>query len=341
MNDLVSIVIPVYNMGDSIEKCVNSLCNQTYSNIEFILVDDGSKDDSFQICESLAEKDSRIKVYHTENQGSGPARNYGINHSSGKYIYFPDADDFVEPNAVDLLVKAMEGSNCDLVVFGYKQIKTDGTLSFEKIYKNEIKDCSVVRADYSGYMYTSDDFCIQGAPWNKFFKMELINLYNIRYPALRRHQDEGFIARYMCHAQSVKFISNVLYTYYANDLQLQWKKYPVDYIDAVIGLNNTRKETILAWNVNDQKTHDLITREYISNVIKALELSFSPKMEFCFRDRLLWIEDNIKKSSITDYHAPAVSNLYQKIMLFIIKYAPSIVVYFALHSKVQIEKIIR
>lgn len=104
---LVSIVVPIYNMGNSLEVCVNSLLKQKYPNVEILLIDDGSQDNSLEVCNDLKNRDNRIQVYHTENRGSGPARNYGIQNANGKYIYFPDADDILNEDAISILVEAM------------------------------------------------------------------------------------------------------------------------------------------------------------------------------------------------------------------------------------------
>lgn len=330
---LVSIVVPVYNMGTKISKCVDSLLKQTYSNLEIILVDDGSKDDSLKRCKEIAERDSRVRVYHTENRGSGPARNYGIEHAKGDYVYFPDADDFIAENTISVLIKATKGY--DLVVFGYKNIDFDGNLKNVKRYPELVKTGDEIRKNYSDYMTTSSFLGIQGAPWNKFFSLDLIKANGISFPALRRHQDEGFIARYMTFVERVHFIPDVLYTYYTNDLSREWDKYPVDYIDAVIGLLQERKSNILLWNQFDTTTHDMVYREYICNFIKALELSFSPKFGFNITKRWEWMMtqrerivqiDSVDK--IDYYHSLAYSLLKDK----------SIFLYLLLWVKVWIEK---
>ncbi len=334
----VSIVVPVYNMGDKIEICVQSLIKQTYENIEIILVDDGSKDDSYQHCIQLAEKDSRIIALHTENQGSGPARNYGIDHASGRYIYFPDADDYLEPDAVSTMVLAMQDGIFDLVVFGYKNVNQNGVLVKTKEYAESKQDADDIRNDYADYMTTLSKWGIQGAPWNKFFDLIVIKNNNIRFPSLRRHQDEGFIGRYMCFATKVHFIPDVLYTYYVNDLQKEWQKYPVDYIDAVIGLYKVRRETILTWNPKDAATHDLVVKEYICNIIKALELSFSPKMKFNKAERNKWIKNTTERTGISDMNIPASVGKYQKFILNKIKKGKYSEVYKYLRLKVTIQK---
>ena len=330
---LVSIVVPVYNMGTKISKCVESLLKQTYSNLEIILVDDGSKDDSLKRCKEIAERDSRVRVYHTENRGSGPARNYGIEHAEGDYIYFPDADDFIAKDTISVLVKATEG--CDLVVFGYKNIDFDGNLKNIKKYPELIKTGDEIRKNYSDYMTTSSFLGIQGAPWNKFFSLDLIKANGISFPALRRHQDEGFIARYMTFVERVHFIPDVLYTYYTNDLSKEWDKYPVDYIDAVIGLLQERKSNILLWNQFDTTTHDMVYREYICNFIKALELSFSPKFGFDMKKRWEWIMEQRCKRIIMK--VPKSTDAYHKLAYYLLE-KKYLVLYSLLWFKVWIEK---
>lgn len=338
MSELVSIVVPIYNMGDSIQACVKSIQEQDYPNIEIILVDDGSKDNSYEICCNIAKDDSRVKAFHTENQGSGPARNHGIKNAYGRYIYFPDADDYIEPNAITTMVNAMNGGEYDLVVFGFKRITLQGKELECKKYEESSQDAGRIRADYADYMTTMSKWGIQGAPWNKFFDLDVIKANNIEYPPLRRHQDEGFIGRYMCYAKRIHFIPDVLYTYYVNDLQKEWKKYPVDYIDAVTGLFQVRKETILTWNDKDTVTHDYIQREYVSNFIKALELSFSPKMKFDKKQRMEWIKAQIDAKSFAQERIPDSLGSYQRKIMHLIRSNNLSMLYLVLRWKITIQQ---
>lgn len=336
-NILVSIVVPVYNMGTSVDTCVNSLLCQDYKNIEIILIDDGSVDDSLYRCNCLQQKDSRIKVIHTENRGSGPARNIGIENASGNYVYFPDADDKLKSDAISKMVTAMKDGYYDLVVFGYISINQLGDIVLNKVYPDLFVECNKIRLDYSDYMGSSCKLGIQGAPWNKLFDLDLIKRNHIEYPPLRRHQDEAFISRYMCYSKRAHFIEDVLYYHYVNDLRLEWKKYPVDYIDAVIGLYESRKETILTWNSDDVLTHQIIQREFICNVIKALELSFSPKMNFSKNERKQWIKEKIKVSKINTIEVPKITGFYQRLVMHIININWISLLYFVLKMKVAVE----
>ena len=338
MKDLVSIVIPIYNMGSSIERTVNSLLLQDYNNIEIILVDDGSKDNSYTICQKLAEKDSRIKVFHIDNSGAGPARNLGIEHAHGVWIYFPDADDYIEPYAVSAMVNGTENGKFDLVVFGFIYMKNNRIITKKKFEDTKVL-ADDLRKDYSQCILSTSPLGIQGAPWNKLFKLETIKKYHIQYPPLRRHQDEAFIAYYMCHAQYVHFIPDILYTYYVNNLQKLWQKFPVDYYKAVVGLYESRKETILSWNKDDTITHECVDREYICKAIKSLELSFSPQLQLTKPERLEKMRLIISCTQLEQFNVPPMLGIYQRVILYLIKKQLMNTVYYIFRFKVFIESL--
>ena len=125
MDKLVSIVVPVYNVDKYLDKCVNSIINQKYKNLEIILVDDGSTDESGKKCDLWAEKDNRIRVIHKENGGLSDARNVGIDNSKGYYISFIDSDDFIENDMIEVLLKEIKENNCDISICGYYKTYVD------------------------------------------------------------------------------------------------------------------------------------------------------------------------------------------------------------------------
>ena len=125
MEKLVSIIVPVYNMMMYLQKCVDSLIEQSYQNIEIILVNDGSTDNSGSLCDHLAKKDARIRVIHKSNGGLSDARNAGIDVATGDYLTFIDADDYYAPNAIEKLVEAATESNADIVCMGSFLVSSD------------------------------------------------------------------------------------------------------------------------------------------------------------------------------------------------------------------------
>lgn len=123
MNALISIIVPVYNFESCIRKCVDSILCQTYSNIELILVDDGSRDQSGAICDEYQRYDSRVKVLHKENGGTSEARNYGLDMAEGRYIGFVDGDDFIDPDFYQVLYDSITEYKTDISMVSYRQLK--------------------------------------------------------------------------------------------------------------------------------------------------------------------------------------------------------------------------
>ena len=117
-SDLISIIIPIYNAQKYLKECIDSALNQTYKEIEIILIDDGSTDYSGKICDSYAEKDKRVKVIHNENQGVSVSRNIGIKEAKGLYITFMDADDFVSEQYVEILYRLIKNDDSEVSIIG-------------------------------------------------------------------------------------------------------------------------------------------------------------------------------------------------------------------------------
>ena len=124
---LVSVIVPVYKTEKFIHRCIDSVLNQTYSNWEMILVDDGSPDACGQICDSYAEKDGRIHVIHQENQGLSAARNAGIKICKGEWIYFLDSDDFIVEDALEKMIFFSKSGTYDIIMAGFSIIYADGS----------------------------------------------------------------------------------------------------------------------------------------------------------------------------------------------------------------------
>ena len=338
---LVSVVIPIYNMEKSIVSSTECIINQTLKDIEIILVDDGSTDGTLEECNKIASKDSRVSVIHTLNQGAGLARNEGIIRASGKYVYFPDADDILEKDALEILVKIADKTDTELVVFGYKCVDRNKKILSERNYPNVNLKGENIRNKYFDYFSKGGKYQIQGAPWNKFFRLDVIKNNKLLFPDLRRHQDEAFIAKYIDVVKDVTFLDKQLYTYYANDLKKEWDKYPINYFEIARQLYEERKKNILIWNPDDVETHDLVYSEYIYNTIKAMELSFSTKYHFNYKQRIEWIQSKTEKSLLKDIKKPSNLHIYQKVILKLLLAGKWMLAYCAMKSKIFIEMYIR
>ncbi len=137
MTPLVSIIVPVYNVEHYLQRCMKSLLEQTYSNLEIILVDDGSTDGSPKLCDKYEKCDARVKVIHKENAGLGMARNTGLENASGKFLFFIDSDDYISLNTVEVCVASALKYKSNIVAFGRNNVSEDGRIEVEKISAKE------------------------------------------------------------------------------------------------------------------------------------------------------------------------------------------------------------
>ena len=144
MDELISVIVPVYNVEKYLRECIDSIIRQTYKNIEIILIDDGSKDSSGQICDEYTKKDKRIKVIHQENRGVSSSRNLGIKKSNGKWITFVDSDDWLEDNFIEVLFNIAKRENADISISGYNRVQNS---KIEKI------NISTEIQEYNSYEY--------------------------------------------------------------------------------------------------------------------------------------------------------------------------------------------
>ena len=139
MEKLVSIILPIYNVEKYLDRCMDSVTNQTYKNIEIIMVDDGSTDSCPAKCEEWARKDSRVNVIHKENEGLGEARNTGLENANGEFIFFIDSDDFVSNDLVSNCIASQMESNADIVLYGFSRVDQNGKIYSMNIPSSEKK----------------------------------------------------------------------------------------------------------------------------------------------------------------------------------------------------------
>lgn len=202
----ISIIIPVYNIAPYIERCISSILKQVSNNlcIEVILVDDGSTDESGTICDSIAEKESCVNVYHKSNGGQSDARNYGLNKAIGEYIWFVDGDDFVADNALDVIFNSISLEQIDIVNIGYDRIFNDGTL---ETYLPSVHFCKSI----SGV----DALLQLGAipTWSSIFNRDFLIRHHLYFVKELTHEDFEFSVRSYSLARKVDFVTLPLYKY--------------------------------------------------------------------------------------------------------------------------------
>ena len=204
MDELISIIIPVYNVEKFLDKCINSIVNQTYKNLEIIIIDDGSTDNSGKMCEAWKIKDNRIKVLHQQNFGAGHARNVGIEASTGKWIFFVDSDDYLKLEIIELLYKNAIKTSSDVSSSGY----------IVKMFQDEI-----IKYNKENYVVNSEEALrkmlvgegISTFVCDKLYKKELFE--TIKFPEGKNRERIAVLYKLFDKASKISHISEAGYYY--------------------------------------------------------------------------------------------------------------------------------
>ncbi|MDN4495139.1 glycosyltransferase family 2 protein [Ureibacillus aquaedulcis] len=216
MGKKVSVIIPIYNAEQYLQKCIDSVISQTYKNIELVLVNDGSIDNSLSICRRNSQINDNIIVVDSPNKGVSNARNIGIERATGTYIMFVDADDELDLLAIDKLVSIIEKEETDLVICGYNKCNTN-KISIEQI---AINDQRLTNKDIILKFWDFFNAGIMNAPWNKLYKLSIIKENKILYPTrIRMGEDGYFNVNYLENCNDVFITKDCLYNYYENPSQ--------------------------------------------------------------------------------------------------------------------------
>lgn len=214
MNELISVIVPVYNIEKFIGKCIESIIRQTYHNLEIILVDDGSTDESGRICDEYAKTDTRIKVIHKQNEGLSDARNSGLVICNGKYIGFVDGDDWIANDMYEFLHQTLVEYQADVSVCGH-YVEDD-----KEVYGSECADGSVrIYNCREAVCAVVEDIEVHSYAWDKLYKKELFD--GVRYPAGRYVQDIFTTYRVFMKANRIVCNNQPKYYYYQRKNSIQ------------------------------------------------------------------------------------------------------------------------
>lgn len=272
---VVSVIVPIYNVRKYIDKGIGQLRNQTYHHFEIILVDDGSTDGSLEVCQKWAESDNRIRVFHQANMGAGGARNLGITNAKGSYVYFYDIDDEISPNLLEYNVRIMESYPADMNVFGYTNTdikhNSESVVTFPKKY---IESNTQLRNLYV------DEFVLKvnGFPWNKFYRKSFLDKYNLRYEDQRIQQDEVFNILCYHYVEKMNLCSEVLYKYYIYDKGNTRSRFIPERFDIYKSVRLHFENLKSFWKLDDSRLDDYLLKRFYGNVITCMLFNLTHKL---------------------------------------------------------------
>lgn len=297
-NDLITIVVPIFNVEKYLRRCLNSIIEQTYKNLEIILVDDGSTDDSPIICDEYKKKDNRITVIHKKNGGLSEARNTGINIAKGKYIGFVDSDDWIEIDMYEKMYKKMIEENADIAICG--RVVEYSNRTSKKWYNENYMIMNNIDAIVALDSFKSFDM----AAWDKLYKTELFS--NIKYPVGKKCEDCYVTYRLFDKCDKIIYIPECFYHYFQREGSItKSKKVNMDYVYGsveqlkyieknhpeiidtakmnVAFSNNALFHYMIENNINDEKTRKQLHRnanKYRKEVFKNKNINMKKKIKF-------------------------------------------------------------
>lgn len=240
MNDLISIIIPVYNMEKYLKRCLDSVINQSYKNLEILLIDDGSADSSGDICLEYSKKDNRIKYYKKENGGLSSARNYGLDRYKGEYVGFIDSDDVIDKDMFKILYNNIKKSDADMSICEVVRFKDNP--EFKVIDKYDIYS----KEDILKIILEDKKICNFAV--NKLYSRNIVK--DIRYPLGKVQEDVGTTYKFIMNAEKIVYTESKLYGYYSRDNSISKslnKRFIYNYFEMI----EKREEDLKKYNIND------------------------------------------------------------------------------------------
>ena len=336
---VVTVVLPIYNVEEYLDRCIKSIVNQSYRKLEIILIDDGSPDNCPELCDAWARKDSRIKVIHKKNAGLGYARNTGIDNATGEYICFFDSDDYISLDAIEKVVMLAKSSKADIINFGFCYVNANGTTKKCKIpqmpqsvYKgNDVQDIFLpeliapdVENGFSGGLWMS--------AWTNLYSMNLIINNNWKFVSEREiiSEDIYSLLELYKYVNKVAILSEALYFYCENVTSLT-HTYRRDRFEK-IKLFYDKCQLVCNKMYYNDRVKKRLSYPYISNTIGALKML----IESDYRDK-----KEAFKNIILDDHLQGVlesinykkESVNRKILLICMKKKWVDIVYFLIWLK--------
>ena len=316
--DLVSIILPVFNVEDYIEKSINSILRQTYEKFELLVINDGTKDNSIKIVRKF--KDSRIKIFNKENGGLSDARNYGLKRAIGEYVYFMDSDDWIESKLIENCLAGIKKYKSDFIVFGYyldKQNLEGRLLSSQEVIHNEI----VFKKNKNNLSFGNHTFNLMGYAWNKLYKNSFLKKKDLRFETgVSLVEDIIFNSEVYKNSNKIVFLRQPLYHYIDRPVTTLIKKFHENSFELKVRKNLAVNEFLTAWEINNVRKNIVLSESIVSGIRYCVNNLFAVKNKLSAKEKIAYMKMMLNHDETRKYiqfYPPKsiIDRIYKKIIL--------------------------
>lgn len=301
INEKVSVIIPVYNVEKFLSKCVDSILAQTYSDFEVILVNDGSKDKSLEICREYEKKDNRIVVVDKENEGAGFARNAGLDVATGKYIMFIDSDDWIEGNMLEYLVELINQTSAEVAICNYFTEMPDGSGRF--VVPINMEGDTFITNDITKYIAILDDENKFPYLWNRLYLRKIIEDNSIRFEKrFVTGQDLDFNLKYFRCVKTCILSNTPLYHYIKHGTGSLCARYKANLYEIVSELNERREEMYREFGmIENEEYKTILGKTYVRYVSSCIPNMYRPDAPYNSKDRRALLKQIFNDKKLRSY----------------------------------------
>ena len=321
---MVSVVIPVYNTENYIDECVASIINQTYNNIEIILVDDGSTDESSYFCDSYCEKYDFIKIIHKKNEGLGLTRNAGINCASGKYIIFVDSDDYLENNAIEIVLNKILLEDADVCYYSNKRLKANGIIENEiRYYPQTLEEEEIIKEVFPKFFGTSqrgtDRYSI-GSACMAMYDLDFLRKNELYFESERKVlcEDIIFNVKVCLKCKKVTFVNDCLYVYRENlnSLTHTYREDRFDKAEKLFQMENA----IIDETYQIEEAYLRAKDAFITNTIVSVKQEVDNSSPYSFKRKKIYeIANSVQLKQCLENYPLRSLGLSKQVVLYLLK----------------------
>lgn len=309
MEKKVSVIIPVYNAEKYITQCIESLLNQTLRECEFIFINDGSTDNSEKIIEDYKKFNDRITLINQENQGVSIARNRGLDVSTGEYVGFVDADDYIEKDMYEMLYNAAKSGKCDVVISNFKsEMQGHGIITEYPFIVDTVLKKNYIEQELLPYFLRTDNL---NTTVNKIYRNKVIKGNNVKFPEKVELGEDGiFNIKFFSNAINMKYIDYTGYHYREVVGSATRNIAEKDYFRRALEVYTMELPNIYTDTNNREKMNQLKAIKFISSIMSYIHIYFTPSKDVSFSKRYIYVKKMIRNKYVTEALSLCYKDIY-------------------------------